>query len=181
MVKMYARRLSPMIEIKCIKGAQGITLYRMIEISFRCEIHGANTCTEIGTPADRLGTMVPWRVGGVYTQQPLSLTEHIIRNQNYSEWQLLSSGETLLWPLAAAQNPKWSKMVPKLTIWNIQAALCPRLSKMAPTLAIWSIWRPWVQYMYRDWRPSESQTCRWQSVRLGNSLYRAESPLHVYG
>ena len=126
----------------------------------------------------------PWflgRWGGVYTQQTLSLTEYIIRNQNYSEWQLLSSGETLLWPLAAAQSPKWSKMVPKLTIWNIQAALCPRLSKMAPTLAIWSIWRPWVQYMYRDWRPSESQTCRWLSVRLGNSLYRAESPLHVYG
>ena len=53
-----------MIEIKCIKGAQGITLYRMIEISFRCEIHGANTCTEIGTPADRRGTMVPREVGG---------------------------------------------------------------------------------------------------------------------
>ena len=134
MVKMFARRLSPMIEIKCIKGAQGITLYRMIEISFRCEIHGANTCTEIGTPADRLGTMVPREVGGgVYTQQTLSLTEYIIRNQNYSEWQLLSSGETLLWSLAAAQSPTWSKMVPKLT-------LCPRLSKMVPTLAIWSIW-----------------------------------------
>ena len=162
MVKMYARRLSPMIEIKCIKGAQGITLYRMIEISVRCEFHGANTC--------RGG-------GGVYTQQTLSLTEYIIRNQNYSEWQLLSSGETLLWPLAAAQSPKLSKMVPKLTIWNIQAALCPRLSKMAPTLAIWSIWRSWVQYMYRDWRPSESQTCRGLSVRLD----RAWSPLHVYG
>ena len=53
-----------MIEIKCIKGAQGVTLYRMTEISFRCEIHGANTCTEIGTPADRLGTMVPREVGG---------------------------------------------------------------------------------------------------------------------
>ena len=99
---MYARRLSPMIEIKCIKGAQGVTLYRMTEISFRCEIHGANTCTEIGTPADRLGTMVPREMGGgVYTQQTLSLTEYIIRNQNYSEWQLLSSDETLLWPLAA--------------------------------------------------------------------------------
>ena len=53
-----------MIEIKCIKGAQGVTLYRMTEISFRCEIHGANTCTEIGTPADRLGTMVPREGGG---------------------------------------------------------------------------------------------------------------------
>ena len=53
-----------MIENKCIKGAQGVTLYRMTEISFRCEIHGANTCTEIGTPADRLGTMVPREVGG---------------------------------------------------------------------------------------------------------------------
>ena len=103
-----------MIEIKCIKGAQGITLYRMIEISFRCEIHGANTCTEIGTPADRLGTMVPREGGGVYTQQTLSLTEYNIRDQNYSEWQLLSSDEILL------QSPKWSKMVPKLTIWNIQ-------------------------------------------------------------
>ena len=116
-----------MIENKCIKGAQGVTLYRMTEISFRCEIHGANTCTEIGTPADRLGTMVPREVGGVYTQQTLSLTEYIIRNQNYSEWQLLSSGETLLWSLAAAQSPTWSKMVPKLTIWNIQAALCPSI------------------------------------------------------
>ena len=69
----------------------------------------------------------PWflgRWGGVYTQQTLSLTEYIIRNQNYSEWQLLSSGETLLWPLAAAQSPNWFKRVPKLTIWNIQAALC---------------------------------------------------------
>ena len=68
----------------------------------------------------------PWFLGrwggGVYTQQTLSLTKYIIRNQNYSEWQLLSSGETLLWSLAAAQRPKWSKMVPKLTIWNIQAA-----------------------------------------------------------
>ena len=127
----------------------------------------------------------PWFLGrwggGVYTQQTLSLTEYIIRNQNYSEWQLLSSGETLLWPLAAAQSPKWSKMVPKLTIWNIQAALCPRLSKMVPTLAIWSIWGPWVQYMYRDRHPSELQTCRGRSVRLGNSLHRAESPLHVWG
>ena len=43
-----------------------ITLYRMIEISFRCEIHGANTCTEIGTPADRLGTMVPREGGRLY-------------------------------------------------------------------------------------------------------------------
>ena len=72
----------------------------------------------------------PWFLGrwggGVYTQQTLPLTEYIIRNQNYSEWQLLSSGETLLWPLAAAQSPTWSKMVPKLAIWNIQAALCPR-------------------------------------------------------
>ena len=65
-----------MIEIKCIKGAQGIiTLYRMIEISFRCEIHGANTCTEIGTPADRLGTMVPREVGGrLYATNAVSYT-----------------------------------------------------------------------------------------------------------
>ena len=96
-----------MIEIKCIKGAQGITLYRMIEISFRCEIHGANTCTEIGTPVDRLRTIHGSQGGGVvYTQQTLSVTEYILRNQNYSEWQLLSSGETLLWPLAAVQSPK---------------------------------------------------------------------------
>ena len=65
--------------------------------------------------------------GGVYTQQTLSLTEYIIRNQNYSEWQLLSAGGTLLWSLAAAHSPTWSKMVPKLTIWNIQAALCPSI------------------------------------------------------
>ena len=58
----------------------------------------------------------PGRGGGVYTQQTLSVTKYILRNQNYSEWQLLSSGETLLWPLAAVQRPKWSKMVPKLTI-----------------------------------------------------------------
>ena len=47
-------------------------------------------------------------------------------------------------------------------------------------LTIRSIWGPWVQYMYReDWRPSESQTCRGLSVRLGNSLHRAENALHV--
>ena len=52
---------------------------------------------------------------------------------------------------------------------------------MVPTLAIWSIWGPWVQHMYRDRYPSELQTCRGRSVRLGNSLHRAESPWHVHG
>ena len=42
-------------------------------------------------------------------------------------------------------------------------------------------WRAWAQYMYRDWRPSESHTCRGLSVRLGDSLHRAETPLHGWG
>ena len=42
-------------------------------------------------------------------------------------------------------------------------------------------WRARAQYMYRDWRPGKSQTCRRLCVRLGDSLHRAESPLHVWG
>ena len=59
---------------------------------------------------------------------------------------------------------------PETNSWSIWAALDLRLSKMVPKLAMWSIRGPWVQYMYRDWRPSESQTCRGLSVRLGSSL-----------
>ena len=73
------------------------------------------------------------------------------------------------------------KIFPKLTSWSIWAALDLRLSKMVPKLAMWSIRGPWVQYMYIDWRPSESQTCRGLSVRLGDSLHRADSPWHVHG
>ena len=70
---------------------------------------------------------------------------------------------------------------PETNSWSIWAALDLRLSKMVPKLAMWSIMGPWVQYMYRDWRPSESQTCRGLSVRLGDSLHRAEGSLHVFG
>ena len=68
---------------------------------------------------------------------------------------------------------------PETNSWSIWAALDLKLSKMVPKLAMWSIGGPWVQYMYRDWRRSDSQTCRGLSVRLGDSLHRAESPLHV--
>ena len=70
---------------------------------------------------------------------------------------------------------------PETNSWSIWAALDLRFSKMVPKLAMWSIRGPWVQYMYRDWRPSESQTCRRLSVRLGDSLHRAEGSLHVFG
>ena len=70
---------------------------------------------------------------------------------------------------------------PENNSWSIWAALDLRLSKMVPKLAMWSIRGPWVQYMYRDWRPIDSQTCRGLSVRLGDSLHRAESPWHVHG
>ena len=36
-----------------------IMLYRKIEINVQFEIHGANTCIEIGTPADNHGNMGP--------------------------------------------------------------------------------------------------------------------------
>ena len=67
---------------------------------------------------------------------------------------------------------------PKLTSWSIWAALDLSLPEMVPKLDMWSIGGPWVQ---RDWRPSESQTCRGLSVRLGDSLHRAEGSLHVFG
>ena len=73
------------------------------------------------------------------------------------------------------------KIYLKLTSWSIWAALDLRLSKMVPKLTMWSIGRPWVQYMYRDWRPNESQTCRGMSVRLRDSLHRAERPWHDHG
>ena len=84
-----------------------------------------------------------------------------------------------VWRLAArGVRPGSFYDVAILSIW---AALGLRLSKMVPKLVIWSIGGPWVQYMYRDWRPSESQTCRGLSVRLGDSLHRAEGSLHVFG
>ena len=55
------------------------------------------------------------------------------------------------------------------------------LNHFSAKLAKIDDWKARAQYMYRDWRPGKSQTCRRLCVRLGDSLHRAESPLHVWG
>ena len=62
-------------------------------------------------------------------------------------------------------------------IWD----LCCMLNHFSAKLPKIDDWKARAQYMYRDWRPGKSQTCRRLCVRLGDSLHRAESPLHVWG
>ena len=62
-------------------------------------------------------------------------------------------------------------------IWD----LCCMLNHFTAKLPKIDDWKARAQYMYRDWRPGKSQTCRRLCVRLGDSLHRAESPLHVWG
>ena len=45
-----------------------------------------------------------------------------------------------------------------------------------PKLPKWMISGPWVQYMYRDWHPSEVQTCRGFSVRLREQASPCREP-----
>ena len=59
--------------------------------------------------------------------------------------------------------------------------LCCMLNHFSAKLPKIDDWKARAQYMYRDWRPGKSQTCRRLCVRLGDSLHRAESPLHVWG
>ena len=84
-----------------------------------------------------------------------------------------------IWSFWAAMSPKLIQNGSETNHLKHLGGLGPRLPTMVPKRTIRSIRTPWAQYMYRDWRPSESHTCRGLSVRLGDSLHRAESALHV--